>query len=270
MTVLGSPVRHGTVSANGLRLHVADYGGTGELILLVHGVTGHHAIWNAVAPALTTYGHVVAVDMRGHGDSQWSTEAAYSTADHASDLVAVAGVIGDPYQTVTVIGSSWGALVALAVALEAPDRIARIALVDIEPSFALAPEAVPERPRAFASHAEVIAFLRLQHPNASDALLDVVAANAARPAAGGLVPKHDPLFFTRWPFRAENWWPELSRVGASVLVVHAAESFIRRETSEKMAAALPRAVHVEITPSTHVIPVDAPDLLLAELAWWLA
>ena len=53
----------------------------------------------------------------------------------------------------------------------------------------------------------------------------------------------------------------LGDVGAPTLVVHASESFVRRDVTERMAATLPRGRHASVGPSTHVVPVDAPGPL---------
>ena len=121
------------VSVGGLRLHHLDHGGSGEPIVLVHGVTGHAAAWHAVAPHLTDLGRPLAVELRGHGDSQWSAAGDYATTDHVADLVAVLDALG--HEQVTVVGSSWGALVAIGVASMHPARVGRLAVVDVEASF---------------------------------------------------------------------------------------------------------------------------------------
>jgi pimeloyl-ACP methyl ester carboxylesterase len=166
---------------------------------------------------------------------------------------------------VTLVGSSWGALVALACAAADPSRVERLVLVDIEPSFAQRDTDVAPRPRTFAAAAEVVAFERVRNPSAPDDVLAAVAAASVRPGASGFEPCFDPWFFECWPFRNDDWWPTLPAVTAPTLVVHAGQSFVRREVTEQMAERLPRGHHVEIATSTHVVPVDAPDELAGVL-----
>jgi pimeloyl-ACP methyl ester carboxylesterase len=263
------PVRHGYVEHAGLRLHHLDYGGEGAPLVLLHGVTGHAWIWHDVAPQLTRFGRVIAVDLRGFGDSQWSPAQAYTTVDHATDLGALlAAARGGP---ATLIGSSWGALVAIAFAYRRPEQVRRVAILDVEPSFTQAETDVVPRPRSFASHADAVAHERGANPHAPDALLHIVAAGGTRPEmSGALVPKHDPFFFERWPFRGDDWWEALPTVAAPTLVVHAGASFVRREVTEHMASLIPGARHVEVAGRAHVLPLDAPaavtDLLVGFLA----
>jgi pimeloyl-ACP methyl ester carboxylesterase len=98
----------------------------------------------------------------------------------------------------------------------------------------------------------------------------VVAALSVRPGPDGLlIPKFDPYFLARWPFRSDDWWSVLPEIATKTLVVHAGESFVQREVTEKMAAMLVDGHHVEIPGSTHVVPVDAPAALAAVLLEFL-
>jgi pimeloyl-ACP methyl ester carboxylesterase len=271
-TVITTPPHHdGFVDVDGLRLHHVEHasahGGRVPLVLL-HGVTGHATVWSDVAARLGGTRRVIALDMRGFGDSQWSPTSSYATTEHADDVVGVLDALG--IARVDVVGSSWGALVAIAVASRAADRVARLGLVDIEPSFAQGETELMPRPRSFATHDAAVAHEAAANPHADRALLDlVVAAGTRSDREGSLVPKHDPFFFERWPFRSDNWWDALPQLSAPTLVVRAGESFVREEVTQRMAAALPDGHHVEIPGSTHVVPIDAPGPLAAALAAFL-
>lgn len=282
------PLRHGFVScspapdapsSNGeggpLRLHHLELlpadgaAAGGEVVLLVHGVSGHAGAWVGVGRALATAGagRPIAVDLRGHGQSQWSPAGDYATVTHVADLVAVVDALGAA--RVSLVGSSWGALVALAFAHAHPARVRRLALVDIEPSFSQAETDVAPRPHSFATMAEVEAFERGRNPNAPDDVLRAVAAASVRPGPAGLEPWFDPYFYARWPFRADDWWHAIDSVTAPTLVVQASASFVRAEVTADMAARLPNGRHATVVPSTHVVPVDAPGPLAALLVAFL-
>jgi pimeloyl-ACP methyl ester carboxylesterase len=260
VTVTRSPaVAHGYVDGP-LRLHHLDFGGDGEPLLLVHGVTGHAGAWHGVGSALTHVAHPIAVDLRGHGASQWSNSHAYATSDHASDLATIIDALGAP--KVSIAGSSWGALIALAYTAAHPERVRTLSLVDIEPSFTQSETEVFARPRWFADMAEVLAFERSRNPNAPERHLHLVAEASVRAGADGrLEPWFDPYFYEIWPFRSDDWWAAVAEVEVPTLVVQAGQSFVRPEITTKMAALLPNGRHATIDQTTHVIPVDAPDAL---------
>lgn len=286
--VSSAPLRHGYVTRfagpdvspgpggdGPLRLHHLEFlpeGGAssgGEVVLLVHGVSGHAGAWVGVGRALAVAGagRPIAVDLRGHGQSQWSAAGDYATVTHAADLLAVVDALGAA--RVSLVGSSWGALVALAFAHAHPGRVRRLALVDIEPSFSQAETDVAPRPHAFATMAEVEAFERGRNPNAPVDVLRAVAAASVRPGPAGLEPWFDPYFYARWPFRADDWWHAIDSVIAPTLVVQASASFVRAEVTADMAARLPNGRHATVAPSTHVVPVDAPGPLAELLAAFL-
>ena len=262
--VTSARVRHGWAEHDGRRLHHLDFGGEGRPVVCVHGVTSCAWVWHHTAAGL---GRVVAVDLRGHGDSGWAPADRYRTVDHAGDLRALLVSLGGPAD---VVGSSWGALVSLAVAAANPGLVHRLVLVDIEPSFTQSETDVPPRPACFDGLADAAAAWRANNPGAPDDLVRLLAAASTRPGPdGGLVPAHDPLFLARWPFRSEDWWDALGAVGAPTLVVRATRSWVRAEVCDRMAARLPRAERADVD-SAHVVPVDAPDALVRTVAPFLA
>ena len=267
--VATAAVRHGWHQANGLRLHHLDYGGAGRPIVCLHGVTGHAWSWHGVALSLDRTGHVLAFDLRGHGDSQWSGGGNYCTSDHAADVVARLDALGA--DQADLVGSSWGALVAITVAASAPRRIRRLVIVDVEPSFTQGETDIPPRPRDYASHSDAVAFERQANPHAPDGLLEIVAAAGTRPGANGkLAPKHDPYFFERWPFRGDDRWELLPALTMPTLLVHAEASFVRCEVMQQMAKAIPDSRLEHLPDTTHGVPVDNPAGLAGHVAAFLA
>ena len=108
-----------------LKLHYWDYGCDDKSpIVLVHGGLDHARSWDWVAGALRDEYHVFALDLRGHGDSQWAPGAIYSVAEHVLDLAALCDVIGA--RPLTLVGHSLGGVIALAYAGAFPDATTAI------------------------------------------------------------------------------------------------------------------------------------------------
>jgi pimeloyl-ACP methyl ester carboxylesterase len=220
-------------------------------------VTGNAWAWYEIAPRLAEVGDVYCLDLRGHGESQWSPSGDYETEDHVEDLEAWLDGMG--FERVALVGYSWGALIAASYASRHPERVARLVILDVEPSFEVSAEDVPPFPREHASHAAAAAWERGGSPHASDTMVEVAAAVGTRPGPGGcLVPQYDPYFLSRWPFRSRDHWSELPLLTMPTLVVHAADSFVRREVMEQMATVLPDGAFAEVADSDHVMPVDNP------------
>jgi pimeloyl-ACP methyl ester carboxylesterase len=114
----------------GPRLAVRRGAGTARPFLLVHGLASNARLWDGVARRLAAAGHeVVAVDQRGHGRSE-ETSDGYDTATAADDLAALIAELGwDGDRTPVVAGQSWGGNVVLTLAARHHD-VAALALVD--------------------------------------------------------------------------------------------------------------------------------------------
>jgi pimeloyl-ACP methyl ester carboxylesterase len=115
------------LQANGIEFHYVQRG-EGPDIVLIHGVTSSLAMWyNGVLPALTPSYRVTAFDLRGHGLTTL-TEHGYSSADMAKDLIAVLDGLG--IDKTVVVGHSFGGVIGLHGALQRPDRIRGVAMLD--------------------------------------------------------------------------------------------------------------------------------------------
>ena len=126
------------VDSGGVRVH-AVVGGSGPPLLLLHGYPQTHAIWHKVAPRLAARFTVVAPDLRGYGDSgKPPTDARhepYSKREMAKDLVAAMRELG--FGRFFVAGHDRGGRVAHRLAVDHPDAVARLAVLDISPTLAM-------------------------------------------------------------------------------------------------------------------------------------
>ena len=153
-------------------------GGTGPPVLLLHGIPETHLMWHRVAPRLAERFTVVATDLRGFGDSgtppSTPDHAPYSMRTISREQVEVMQALG--YDRFAVVGHDRGARCAYRLALDLPEAVTRLAVLDIVPtgevyrradrdfvtrfwiwSFLAAPEPTPERliagaPEAFVDH----------------------------------------------------------------------------------------------------------------------
>lgn len=255
------PVRHVFVHADERRLHLLDFGGSGPLILLLHGILGHGWMWHDVAPRLTYVGHVLALDFRGYGESQWSREARYASDDHASDVQTVLNALGEG--TADIVGFSSGGLVGLGLAARCPELVSSLVMVDIAPASALSETDVPPVPGEYGDHAQALEAERRLSPRADERMLQAMALFGARPVADGkLARKHDDFFLSRWPFRRDQRWVELAALEQPVLIVRASESpVLSADEAARMVGIARNGSLVEVEGSGHLVPVEQPHAL---------
>lgn len=112
------------------------YGGSGPPLLLLHGHPQTHVMWHLVAPQLARDFTVVAMDLRGYGDSAkpptTTDHEPYSKRAMARDCVALMQELG--FERFALAGHDRGGRVAYRLALDHPERVTRVAVLDIIPT----------------------------------------------------------------------------------------------------------------------------------------
>jgi haloacetate dehalogenase len=123
-----------TVSAGAIRLR---HGGSGPPLLLLHGNPQSHLMWHALAPSLAERFSVMCPDLRGYGGSfkpaATSTHAPYAKKVMAADMVEVMRQFG--HEQFSIAGHDRGARVAHRLALDHPQRVTKLAVLDIIPTI---------------------------------------------------------------------------------------------------------------------------------------
>ena len=118
------------IKANGITFNVAS-GGTGPVVLLLHGFPDTHAVWRKQTDALIAAGYrVVAPDLRGYG----KTEAPAGVANYTlellrKDIVALLDVM--KIERVYLVGHDWGAVIGWQLCIHAPERVERFAALSV-------------------------------------------------------------------------------------------------------------------------------------------
>lgn len=111
--------------------------GSGPPLLLLHGYPQTHVMWRKIAPQLAEKFTVVAADLRGYGDSSKPPEgkdhAGYSKRAMAQDQVEVMHSLG--FEKFAVVGHDRGGRVAHRMAMDHPDRVTKLAVLDIVPTY---------------------------------------------------------------------------------------------------------------------------------------
>lgn len=249
------------IGINGLRLHYLDWGGHGKQpMLLLHGFMGHAHVWDAFALEFKKDYHVISLDQRGHGESEWSQKLAYSIDDHFSDICRFVDILAlDP---IIVIGHSMGGRNGLFYAACFPERIERLILVDSRPwASESSSNALMQLLIHFPLEAEtleqVVGSIRTLYPLLAPDVAHHIASYGYRQTEGGkYVPRYDARMSSQFPkasFSAENLCSFLRDIPSPTLIVRGEKSpFLSREDAKRIVDLLPRGMLREISRSTHM------------------
>src|SRR5262249_27814228 len=256
------------ISVNGLTLHYVEWGAPyGEPLVLLHGITGHARTWDRLAAQLADRDRVLAVDQRGHGDSDPAPDADYRVGTMADDLASFVDKLR--LGRFTLLGLSMGGRIAIAYAGAHPDRVARLVIVDIGPD--IHPTGL-ERVRAMMAGAperieseeQAIEYVRKANPLYDEAELRQRAAHGLRRRAdGSFAWKYDKALrdLMREGGRRDtiDLWAPLGRIECPTLIVRGAESdILSSEIAKKMLERLPDGRLVEVAGAGHTVPGDQP------------
>jgi pimeloyl-ACP methyl ester carboxylesterase len=126
--------RRRSLQVGALRLSCLEWGEPGRPPLgFLHGGSAHAHWWDRVAPAFGDRFHVIALDQRGHGESDWADPPAYATENFATDLLGVLDALG--WRRAILVGHSMGGHNAMSFSAWHPDRVSALVIVDSRPSI---------------------------------------------------------------------------------------------------------------------------------------
>jgi esterase len=274
MTNLAQPVSK-TETVNGLSLHYLEWGKPdAPPIVCVHGYTSSAQAFSALARHLRDHYHILALDVRGHGQSAWSPTGAYRYADQASDLAAFVDRL--ELEKFALIGTSMGGIIAMAYAAEHADRLLGLVLNDIGPEAEAGTQRITQmvggRPDDFATLEEAMAYRRATSPITGARSLEdqrELALGVLRQRADGRwVWKLDPAYIRQ---RVEHGppvrpplWPALHALSCPTLVVWGEDSDVLSEAqARRMVDTLPRGELVRVPGIGHAPTLVEPVVMAA-------
>jgi pimeloyl-ACP methyl ester carboxylesterase len=260
------------LSVGALRLHLLDWGGEGRPpVLLLHGFTGHAHAWDTLSIGLQPHYRVLALDQRGHGDSDPAD--VYDPHAAFADLDDVVGQLG--LSRLILIGLSMGGRNAMYFASKRPATVDKLVVIDIGPEISKktleAPPGPPE-PETWGSIEEAARHLLRGNPYPGIHYYRWVASHSLRQRPDGrLVWKWHHSIKERRSQGGVDWWAVLDAIAAPTLVLRGAESTVLdRDVAERMAARLPRGRFVEIPRAVHTLHEDNPEAVLTAISEFLS
>jgi pimeloyl-ACP methyl ester carboxylesterase len=231
------------ITVNGLRLHYLEWGEpTKPAMILIHGIARHAHLFDHIAPDFARDFHLIALDMRGHGDSAWSPEGAYLVEDHVKDLEALIRDLG--LTRVTLYDNSTGGRVVQVYAGLNADTVERLVVEDVGPErpqniaagFA---RRVALEAEGWTSEDDLVKHLTAQAPRTPEPILRSYARfGTKRRADGRLVWKYDPNLVRG--FIETELWQYVSRITApAIYVIGGGSPILPAATQQRLKNTLP-------------------------------
>ncbi len=275
-----------------LRLHYVDWGNEGApALLLIHGGRDHCRNWDWVAQELRSDYHIIAPDLRGHGDSHWMLGGNYSMVDYVAD---VAQLVHQKHETpITIIGHSLGGSITLQYAGVYPENVVKIVSIEgLGPS----PEQISQRgrlgpgermqhwikalrefagrtPRCYASIEQAVRRMRQANPHLSPEQATHLTVHGVNQNEDGTYSwKFDNYVrgFSPYNFNSEEAAELWSRITCPTLLVRGTESWAEDPEKDGRAAAFQNARTVDIENAGHWVHHDQLDVFLEIVKDFLA
>lgn len=250
------------LTVDGLRIHYVDWTRPGDEskppLILLHGIGRMAHSFDHIAPHFADRYRVIAMDMRGHGDSAWHPQAAYLVEDYVKDLEGLVEQLG--LRNIVLWGASTGGRVAQVFAGMHPESTQAVIVEDVGPER---PKEVSNRRSGrmareqlgWASIDELRELLKNSYPRTSEAILRHFAVHNSKPRADGrIVLKRDPDI--EKGFIPTEIWRFVQCIRAPIIYILGGESrIVPPETQEELRRILPQ-VQIEIMPGLGHYPSD--------------
>jgi esterase len=244
------------ITVDGLRIHYLDWGSPDKPpLIMLHGIGRVAHTFDHIAPHFASKYHVMAVDMRGHGDSAWDPNGAYLVEDYVKDIVGLADQLR--LRNIVIWGNSTGGRVAQVFAGLHPELVAAVIAEDVGPERPTeVAESVTRRlkqedEKGWASEEELFAQLKTSSSRTPEEIVRAYAHYGSKPRADGrIIWKRDPAIGNGfvptelWRFVREIRSPIIYVIGGRSTIVPAA-------TQEALKKALAQAQIVTMSGLGH-------------------
>ncbi len=273
-----------------LKLHFVDWGNDEKPpLLLVHGGRDHARSWDWVARALREEYHVIAPDLRGHGDSAWAIGGQYTLPEYVLDVAQLIDTLG--LAPLRIVAHSMGAAISLFYAGVFPDKVSKLvaiegmkipdpvqALMDVEIWEATARwindvrSGSSRQPRRYASIEDAAARMQKENPHLSpEQARHLTVHGVARNEDGSFSWKFDngarPIFPQRMPKGTqEALW---QRIACPTLLMHGTESWHGDPSADGRARHIEHSRVVAVEDAGHWVHHDQLDFFLANVRAFL-
>ena len=251
---------------NGLNFHYLEWGDAARpTLLLLHGALQQAHSWDFVSLALSGEFHILALDQRGHGDSDWAPEGDYSIEAYQGDIDGFVEAIG--LDSFVLIGHSMGGRNSYIWASRHPKALKGLVIVDTGPEIQRPGQdrirKFRELPDELDSFEDFVQRIQQYTGRSREQTLGALKYSIRQRSDGKWTWKYDKLMRAsgrRDPtWTSEQLWECVGRIDCPTLVVRGGRSdLFLEETMNRMQQAIPDCVTVTIPRAGHLVQGDNP------------
>jgi esterase len=263
------------VTVNGLRIHFMEWGTPGrQPLIMLHGIGRVARTFDHIAPHFAAKYHVLAVDMRGHGDSAWDPKGAYLVEDYVKDIEGLAQQLR--LRNIVLWGNSTGGRVAQVFAGMHPDLVAAVISEDVGPerpreiADGMTNRLRQEDERGWASQDELLAQLKKGNARTGEEILRAYVRYGSKSRPDGrIIWKRDPAIGNG--FIPTELWRFVREIKSPIIYVLGGRStIVPVETQEQLKKTLRQVQIVTIPDTGHYPSEEKPQEFLQVVDRFLA
>ena len=256
------------VDVNGLRIHYLEWGSADKPpLIMLHGIGRIAHTFDHIAPHFATRYHVMAVDMRGHGDSSWDPKGAYLVEDYVKDIEGLAQQLR--LRNIVIWGNSTGGRVAQVFAGLHPDLVSAVISEDVGPerpreiADGMTARLKQEDEKGWASEDELLAQQKAGSPRTGEDILQAyVHFGSKKRPDGRVIWKRDPAIGNG--FVPTELWRFVRQIKSPIIYVLGGRStIVPSQTQEELRKTLPQAQIFTIPGVGHYPSEEKPSEFLA-------
>jgi len=258
-----------TVAVNGLKLHYLEWGDpSSPTLIALHGLRGHGHSWDGFSETMSGTYHILALDQRGRGDSDWASDGQYTGEAYVQDLEGFCEAL--QLRNFILMGHSMGGRNSMAFAARHPSMVNRLIIVDIGPEG---------DPRGAARIKREMVAAQEEYPS-FETLLE--AQQKANPLLSPEVLRQRLTYQTKtlpqgtigWRYDVEirqQWredrrppqedlWPAIAQIPCPTLIVRGMETdILPLQVAQRMLQVMPKAQLAQVERAAHMVMEENPE-----------
>jgi pimeloyl-ACP methyl ester carboxylesterase len=258
-----------TVVVQGLRLHYLEWGDpSSPTLIALHGLRGHGHSWDSFSAPMAGAYHILALDQRGRGDSDWAPDGQYTTGAYVKDLEGFCEAL--QLRHFILMGHSMGGLNSLVFTARHPAMVTRLIIVDIGPegdpqgAARITREMIAAQ-EAYTSFEALFEAQQKSNPLLSPEVLRRRLTYQTKTLPNGTIGwRYDVEIRRQWredrrPPR-EDLWPAIATIPCPTLIVRGLETdVLPPHVAQRMVQVMPKAQLAHVEQAAHMVMEENPE-----------